>query len=322
MNHPEVRLVNVSLAGDIPLSGDCTDLTPSLQAYAASVDALRAQGTTVFAASGNNGAHNGIPAPACFPATVAVGAVYARAFGPFTAPNVCVDATTAADQVACFSNSSSELDLLAAGAPVDSIGLDSAPDATAGTSAASAQAAGAAALLLQADPQLTPDGLERLLESTGVRLTDSRSRFTVPRIDVAAALGAVLGRPVSLLPPPDGPGALAAPALSRPTVPRVEVSTAPISFSSVRLGRAVMRRLVVSNTGTGHLAVRIRALPSWVSARPAKLTIDAAQRRTIVFTFRPTHTGRYQGRVGLATDDPRRLNIVIGVHGTGRTRSR
>jgi subtilisin family serine protease len=58
-HHPEVKVVNVSLAGDIPLSGECSGLTASLQAYGASVDTLRAQGTTVFAASGNNGAHNG-----------------------------------------------------------------------------------------------------------------------------------------------------------------------------------------------------------------------------------------------------------------------
>jgi subtilisin family serine protease len=168
-HHPEARIVNVSLAGDIPLSGDCSGLTSSLQAYAASVDSLRAQGTLVFAAAGNNGAKNGIPAPACFPETVAVGAVYSRSFGAFTAQNVCKDPLTQADLVACFSNSSGELDLLAAGAPVDAIGIASARAPIAGTSAASAQAAGAAALLLQADPDLTADGLESLLERTGAR---------------------------------------------------------------------------------------------------------------------------------------------------------
>jgi subtilisin family serine protease len=319
-NHPEARVVNVSLAGDIPLSGDCSGLTASLQAYAGSVEALRAQGTTIFAASGNNGAHNGIPAPACFPGTVAVGAVYSRAFGPFTAPNVCVDATTAPDQVACFSNSSSELDLLAVGAPVDAIGLDSASSPLAGTSAAAAQAAGAAAVLLQANPQLTPDALRAVLESTGVRLTDPRSRFKTPRIDVAAALGAVLGLAVPLLPPPDLPGGVAAPPLSKPTVPSIAVSSAPISFRSVRPGQTVTRTLVVSNIGTGKLAVRVRAAPSWVSARPAKLTIDATKHRTIVFTFRPTRPGGYHGRVRLVTDDPARPTIVIGVDGTSRAR--
>jgi Subtilase family len=52
--------------------------------------------------------------PACIHDVVAVGAVYTRSFGSFTAPFVCRDDSTGADEIACFSNSSSELDLLAA----------------------------------------------------------------------------------------------------------------------------------------------------------------------------------------------------------------
>ena len=198
-HHPEVRIVNVSLAGDIPLSGDCTNLTPALASYAASVDALRAQGTLVFAASGNNGRENGLPAPACFPETVAVGAVYSHTTGAVIAPDICRDAHPIADQVACWSNASSELDLLAPGAPIATIGLDGRPTTFAGTSAASAVAAGAAALLLQADRSLTAGQLESLLEQTGVPITDPRRREQIPRVDLETALARVLGH--SLTPP-------------------------------------------------------------------------------------------------------------------------
>jgi subtilisin family serine protease len=195
--HPEARIVNVSLAGDIPLSGNCSTLTAALASYSASVAALRAQGTLLFAASGNDGRPNGLPAPACFPVSVAVGAVYSRTAGAVTAPNICRDAHPVADEVACWSNASSELDLLAPGAPIATVGLGGRPETFAGTSAASAVASGAAALLLQAKPSLTADDLESLLERTGVPITDPRRRKSIPRIDLDQALARLLGEPTS-----------------------------------------------------------------------------------------------------------------------------
>jgi subtilisin family serine protease len=317
--HPEVKVVNISLAGDIPLSTECSGLTGSLQAYAASVNALRAQGTTVFVASGNNGAHNGLPAPACFHGAVAVGAVYSRAFGSFTAPNVCRDETQV-DQVACFSNSSTELDLLAAGAPIDAIGLDSGDAPIVGTSAASAQAAGAAALLFQADPSLTPDRLVKLLESTGVPVTDLRARLTTPRIDLAAALGALLGRVVPLPASPASTPVVVVPPLSAPTVPAIGISATRISFGSVKPNRAVSRSLIVRNNGAGFLTVRVTTSPNAVSAHPARLTIGVGGRRTITVSFRPSHAGAYRGQLRLRTDDPIRPTVTVTVRGTGKGR--
>jgi len=205
--HPEAHIVNVSLAGDIPLSGNCSNLTPALASYSASVRALRAQGTLVFAASGNNGRPNGLPAPACFPESVAVGAVYARTWGPVTAPNICRDAHPIADEVACWSNASSMLDLLAPGAPIETTSLGGSTTTFAGTSAAVAVAAGAASLLLQASPGLTADELETLLEQTGVLLVDPRRRASIPRVDLASALAQLLGH-----------------SLTHPRPPRVDIS--------------------------------------------------------------------------------------------------
>ncbi len=313
-HRPEARIVNVSLSGDIPLSTECSSLSASLHAYASSVDALRAQGTLVFAATGNNGATNGIPAPACFHSSVAVGAVYSRSFGAFLAPVVCRDATTAPDQVACFSNTSSELDLFAVGAPVDAIGLGGADAPLAGTSAAAAQASGAAALLLQANPTLTADALVALLQTTGTPITDARSKRTTPRIDVAAALGTLLGHAIPLPPLLETPP-VAPPPLAVASVPEVGVSATQLSFGSVKPARTVRRTLVVRNTGSGFLTVRASASLRTVSALPAKVTVPAGGRRSITVAFRPTHTGRYRGQVRLRTDDPARPTVVVAVSG-------
>lgn len=311
-------MVNVSLGSDILLSGDCNGLAATLSAYGAVIDSLRARGTTVFASSGNGGFRYSMTSPACIHAAVAVGAVYSRSFGSFTAPYVCRDVKTAADHVACFSNSGTELDLLAPGAPVDAAGLGAGDALLAGTSVASAEAAGAAATLLGADPALTPDGLLSLLKGTGVPITDPRNRFTTPRIDLAAALGAVLGRPVPL-PPPALPGPVTTPILSAPTVPRASLSFNPISFGSVMLTRSVTRRLIVRNRGTGYLTVRVATSLDSVSARPAKLTIPSAGRGTVLLTFRPVLAGVYRGQLRLETDDPSATRITVVVRGTGRS---
>jgi subtilisin family serine protease len=317
-HHPEVRVVNVSLGSDVMLSGDCSDLTATFKAYSALVDQLRANGTTVFASSGNGGSCASMTSPACIHNVVAVGAVYSRSFGSFTAPFVCRDDATRVDEIACFSNSSSELDLLAAGAPVSADVLNSFDSPLAGTSAASAQVSGAAAVLLGADPPLTSDDLVGLLENTGVPITDARNGFTRPRIDLAAALGTVIGRPVPLLPTPPDLLPPVAPVLSVPTVPRAKLSTSPISFGSVALRHVGTRTLVVRNGGTGYLTVRVGSSLASVSVLPAKLTIAGAHSGTVTVTFRPQRAGRYRGLLRLQTDDPSAPSITVSLRGSAR----
>jgi subtilisin family serine protease len=317
-NHPEVRAVNVSLAGDILLSGTCDNVSQNLKPYATVIDTLRARGTIVFAPTGNSGSRFSIPAPACLHSTVAVGAVYSRSFGSYTVPLVCRDATTAANQVACFSNSSAELDLLAPGAPIESTALGGGLSNFAGTSAASAEAVGAAAVLLQADPSLTPDEIEAALQDTGVPVEDPRTRAITPRLDVAAALSSVLGRPIPLLPTPPSTGPPAPPTLSSPTVPVATLALKPIAFGSIRLGSSTRRTLVVCNTGTGFLTVRIGAVTAPFTAGPAKLLIPAGGRARVMLTFRPTRAATYSRPLKLATDDPTAAAITIPLRGTGK----
>ena len=320
-NHPEVRAINVSLAGDILLSGTCDNVSQNLKPYATVIDTLRARGTMVFAPTGNSGSRFSIPAPACFHSTVAVGAVYARSFGSYTVPLVCSDPTTAANQVACFSNSSAELDLLAPGAPIETTALGGGLFNFAGTSAASAEAVGAAAVLLQADPSLTPDQVEAALQETGVPVTDPRTHVTTPRLDVAAALSSVLGKPIPLLPTPLSNAPTTPPTLGQPTVPVATLALRPIAFGSVRLGSRTSKTLVVRNTGTGFLTVRIGSLTAPFTSRPAKLVIPQGGLARVTLTFRPTRATTYSRPLKLATDDPTAASITIPLSGRGKRRA-
>jgi subtilisin family serine protease len=315
--HPEVRVVNVSLAGDVALNGACDTLTPLLAGYSSTIGALRARGTLVFAPSGNGGSRFAIAAPACIRSTVAVGAVYARSFGPFTAPLVCRDAATRADQVACFSNTSSQLDLLAPGAPLDVVALDGAQASIAGTSAASALAASVAAILLQADPALSPDELEAALETTGVPVTDPRSGAVVPRIDAAAALASVLGRPVPLLPPPTPSSSAPTTTLAAPTLPRALLSLRPFWFGRVAVSRSTRQTRTLRNTGDGYLTVHAELPRAPFSVSPSRLVVPPGGAATLRLTFRPTRKIAYRAVLQLRTDDPSARVVEIQVRGSG-----
>ncbi|MBK8598011.1 MAG: S8 family serine peptidase [Holophagales bacterium] len=116
-----IRVVNMSLGGyfdDVkpPDPGSCD--APAAD-YKAAFDLLSQAGVLVVAASGNGGCTNGIVLPACVSNALAVGAVYDAAvstifFGrQHCLPAGCGDATPAADGIACYSDSSDRLDVLA-----------------------------------------------------------------------------------------------------------------------------------------------------------------------------------------------------------------
>lgn len=110
----QVRLINLSV-GSNSYPGICDAADANTQLLAQAVQAARAAGIAVFAASGNRGEANGMMLPACVRDVVAVGSVYDAALGP-RAWGICADNNTTADKIACFSNSSPALDLLAPGA--------------------------------------------------------------------------------------------------------------------------------------------------------------------------------------------------------------
>jgi hypothetical protein len=127
--------INLSLGGGGPFSSFCAD-----DAMAVGVTEARKAGILSAVAAGNSGWSNGLSAPACSPAAVSVGATYDAALGSLSwgEPSPCSDANTAVDKIACFSNSSPYLSLLAPGSIITAGGL-----ALSGTSQAAPHVAGA-----------------------------------------------------------------------------------------------------------------------------------------------------------------------------------
>ena len=173
-NREDVQAINMSLVSDQLYSSPCDDADAFTMAFAQVLGTLRARGTLVFVAAGNNGTIDMMAAPACVGAAVAVGAV------------------SKVGDVAPFSDSGPALDLLAPGLGILSTGINHSTAILSGTSMAAPHATGTAALLLAMNPDLGADALERVLEATGNSLLDRRNGLTFPRINALAAVDAVV----------------------------------------------------------------------------------------------------------------------------------
>jgi subtilisin family serine protease len=187
---PHIKVVNMSLGGGGPYSTVCDAADAGTTAFATIIARLRAQGTLTVVAAGNEGFSTGVSSPACVNAALAVGAVYDQNVGGI-AWQTCPDPTTASDQVACFSNSSPLVELLAPGALTTSSGPGGGTLTEGGTSQATPHVAGAAAVLLQARPSLTPSEIIQVLAQTGVPVVDRKNGLSLPRINLRAAIDAV-----------------------------------------------------------------------------------------------------------------------------------
>jgi uncharacterized repeat protein (TIGR01451 family) len=149
--------------------------------YALPITNAKAAGIVTVAASGNEGYIDGISKPACTPGAVSVGAVYDANVGGLQYAK-CTDSTTAADQIACFSDSASFLTVLAPGAIIAAAGYS-----MTGTSQATPHVTGAVAVLRAAFPGETVDQTISRLTSTGHLVTDPRNGIVKPRINLLEA---------------------------------------------------------------------------------------------------------------------------------------
>lgn len=184
-NHPEVRVVNMSLVSFTTYSSTCDFVDPTT---AAAFNTLNAAGAVIFVSSGNNAAKSAMSYPACASGAVSVGAVYDQTFTSSTFFG-CTNTPAPVDVPPCWSNSSASLDLLAPGSFIVSDGLAGGTSTYTGTSQASPHAAGVAALLFQEFPSSTPAQVEALMKATGVPRNDPANSLTKPRIDALAAAG-------------------------------------------------------------------------------------------------------------------------------------
>lgn len=197
--------LNMSLGDGIKYTAACSSKLGN--PYRQPIIDARNAGILSIVSSGNDGFSDGIASPACTPEAVSVGAVYDANVGArtWTGPEPdCTDSATAADKVACFSNSASFLTLLAPGALTTVTGAT-----VAGTSLSAPVATGAVAVLAQAFPgEPAADRLNRLTAS-GKAVTDARNNIVKPRVDLLAAQGPPLNDAFALAAVLEGPSGAA-----------------------------------------------------------------------------------------------------------------
>lgn len=198
-----IAAINMSLADSINhgyrCDGGAYD-TPLFQAYLANI--------TVAVAAGNDGFTDGLSSPACASRTVkAVGAVYSANIGA-TNLGTCSDASTAADQVTCFSNftTSSYPDTIYA----PGVNQTAGGYTFSGTSQATPYVSAAAAIVKAAFPspsaaQLAASGGYYRQTVAGLPINISRSGVSTTsyRLDIAQSLspaGDSFAYPLSYIP--------------------------------------------------------------------------------------------------------------------------
>lgn len=154
------RVANISISG---VAGSSTVLSAAQY--------MRSKGGVVVAGAGNSGAEEGIGA---------------------TDAIISVSGTTSSDVKASWSSYGNYVDLAAPGASIYTTTRGGGYGSASGTSFAGPVVAGAVALMMAANPSLSPSQLEKLLLSTTVDLGAAGwdKYFGHGRVDVAAAVAA------------------------------------------------------------------------------------------------------------------------------------
>lgn len=137
-----ISVINMSLGAEPDTAADQGYCDASEPAEAAALDAAVAADIPVVASSGNGTYQRALAAPACIASAVSVGAVYSFSSAGRSWSD-CTDQNVVPDLVTCFSNSNSNLSLLAPGAFWSTVRKGGLANATFGGTSASAPAAAA-----------------------------------------------------------------------------------------------------------------------------------------------------------------------------------
>jgi hypothetical protein len=225
-----IRVINMSFG-----EGKYADPCPNYDLLGSPLlSQLQAKGVVLVASSGNDGWINAMRAPACHPNVISVGATWDQTFvGQFYFKDSnCTDLNPNADKVTCYTNQAYFLDVVAPGSKVDG---------SSGTSASAPIVSAVAALMLEANPSLTPDQIRSYLRSSGVPVTDQGnpgSGLTHYRVDAYNAVQLALGGSVFIPPPtPQPPPYVPPPPAPPPSIPAppppVETPWQTIRFGSI-----------------------------------------------------------------------------------------
>jgi hypothetical protein len=211
-----IGAINMSLGAEPDNATDAGYCDTSEPDEAMAIDSAVAADIAVVVAAGNGLFTHSLAAPACISSAISVGAVYSFS-SSFVRWSDCTDQPVTPDLVTCFSDSNTNLSLLAPGAFWTTVGKGGRTVVNfGGTSASTPAASGAIALVRQARPDLTAFGALGILRSTGSPVTDPRNGIITPRVDTLAAVQLAAGRfagfvggPVVI---PDGTGSASATA--------------------------------------------------------------------------------------------------------------
>lgn len=187
--HPDVDVINMSL-GSYALfsSATCADAAVTLGMEPV-ITKLRERGILITASSGNQASTIGITSPACMVPVLGIAATFDANMNYVN--GVCSAPNAQRDDVACFSNSTDSIDLVAPGAMITSTMRNGSFANMAGTSMAAPHVAGAIALMRQqSKTKISADQIESILKSTGKPVQDLRNGLTFRRLDIAAAIAA------------------------------------------------------------------------------------------------------------------------------------
>ncbi|MBZ0281443.1 MAG: S8 family serine peptidase [Anaerolineae bacterium] len=186
-----IAAVNLSLGGGL-FNSYCDNIVPY---YRDAINLLRSVGIATIAGSGNS-RDLGIMAPACVSGAISVGATYDNSDEVWE-DNQPIPGLFPGSG----SNTAPILKLLAPGANITSSVPGGGFQQLTGTSMATPHVSGAWALLRDAVPGVTIDQALAALQSTGVLVTDTYGDLTTPRIQVDAAINALLGSTVPTVGP-------------------------------------------------------------------------------------------------------------------------